>query len=825
MSSVPSQPSAARGRPARASRAPDSDLGLTRRAAQPTKPGQSQRHLAARFHACLRDVPLSVAFNTAALAAGQWLPWTSPLLRWTWTLGLGGVLLLNLLLWWHWGRPATPRRMPLRAASALASGQLLVGLLYGAAATHMLPLLDATNRMLLVGLLAAFWAGGAWLQAPLARAALGWVLGLGLSLQVGLLVGPAASMPGAQALSGLGAVYTAFLGAMVGVASRQLRARLVQADQIDGQLDTLDLLLRDFEANASDWLWELDTEGRLVHASVHLSRATAQPPALLLGQPFVDVLHQLSPQLQPQGQPPNELAPALLQLTRHLAQPKPFAGQLVPWLLDGGPRWWSLKAQPLYDEEDEWAGWRGVASDVTAVHLREAELHRLAHHDSLTGLANRHQLMQSLRQWLPRKPCALLLLDLDNFKTVNDSLGHTAGDELLRRATEALRPQVPPGALLARLGGDEFALLLPDAPYPSSVPNVTALAERLREALALPLMVQGQQIDLRVSLGLAFAPHDADEADGLLRCADLAMYAAKTAGRDRLHRFQPALAREAERRLVLAAELLGALQRHELQTVYQPKFKLDGGELVGFEALVRWQHPVHGTVAPSLFVPLAEETGMVMALGEHVLRQTCMEAAHWPAPLSLAVNVSAKQLEAGNLHLLVQRCLADSGLPPERLELELTESAFLHHNDRVLEQLMHLRRMGVRLALDDFGTGYSSLAYLQQLPLTNLKIDRSFVIALSAKLPDRKAVAIVQAVIALAQGIGATTTAEGLDTPQQIERLRAMGCELGQGYGLCRPIPADQARSLMAGGPFATVAMSNPGAVISRLALQATDAD
>ena len=267
-----------------------------------------------------------------------------------------------------------------------------------------------------------------------------------------------------------------------------------------------------------------------------------------------------------------------------------------------------------------------------------------------------------------------------------------------------------------------------------------------------------------------------------------------------------------------------SLQRHELQTVYQPKFKLDGGELVGFEALVRWQHPVHGTVAPSLFVPLVEETGMVMALGEHVLRQTCMEAAHWPAPLSLAVNVSAKQLEAGNLHLLVQRCLTDSGLPPERLELELTESAFLHHSDRVLEQLMHLRRMGVRLALDDFGTGFSSLAYLQQLPLTNLKIDRSFVIALSAEKPDRKAVAIVQAVIALAQGIGATTTAEGLDTPQQIERLRAMGCELGQGYGLCRPIPAGQARSLMAGGPFATVAMSNPGAVINRLALDTPEA-
>lgn len=815
MNSVPSQPSAARGRPARSSKPPDSDLGPARRAASQAKPGQSQRHLAARFHACLRDVPLSVAFNTAALVAGQWLPWTSPLLRWAWTLGLGGVLLLNLLLWWHWGRPAAPRRVPLQAASALALGQVAVGLLYGAAATHLVPLMDATGRMLLVGLLAAFWAGGAWLQAPLARAALGWVLGLGLSLQIGLLFGPAAQMPGAQALSGLCAVYTAFLAAMVGVASRQLRARLVQADQIDGQLDTLDLLLRDFEANASDWLWELDTDGRLLHASVHLSRATAQAPATLLGQSFVDVLHALSPQVSPN----DALAPALAQLSRQLGQAKPFTGLLVPWAADGAPRWWSLKAQPLFDEDGEWAGWRGVASDVTAVHQREAELHRLAHHDSLTGLANRHQLMQSLRQWLPRKACALLLLDLDNFKTVNDSLGHTAGDELLLRATEALRPQVPPGALLARLGGDEFALLLPDAPYPSSVPNVTALAERLREALALPLMVQGQQIDLRVSLGLAFAPHDADEADGLLRCADLAMYAAKTAGRDRLHRFQPALAREAERRLMLAAELLGALQRHELQTVYQPKFKLAGGELVGFEALVRWQHPVHGTVAPSLFVPLAEETGMVMALGEHVLRQTCLEAAHWPAPLSLAVNVSAKQLEAGNLHLVVQRCLADSGLPPERLELELTESAFLHHNDRVLEQLLNLRRMGVRLALDDFGTGFSSLAYLQQLPLTNLKIDRSFVIALSAEQPDRKAVAIVQAVIALAQGIGATTTAEGLDTPQQIERLRTMGCELGQGYGLCRPIPAGQARSLMVGGPFATVAMSNPGAVINRLAL------
>ncbi|WP_295951619.1 EAL domain-containing protein [Rhodoferax sp.] len=480
---------------------------------------------------------------------------------------------------------------------------------------------------------------------------------------------------------------------------------------------------------------------------------------------------------------------------------------LVPARVAGQLQWWSLTAKPLHDGAGQWQGWRGVGSDITAARQRELEMARLAHIDTLTGLANRYQFGKRLAGYFAPAasagPCTLLLLDLDNFKTVNDSLGQAVGDQLLQEVAQRLQSVLDPLALLARLGGDEFALLLPGM---LERPEAERLGAQMQDVLAQPWTANGHRIAVHASIGVGFAPVDADTAEQLLKVSDMALYAAKAAGRHTLRFFDPALALRAQQHLAVLSDLDQALQRGEFVLHYQPQVDLASGALLGFEALVRWQHPLRGLVSPLEFITVAEESGLIVPLGAWVLRQACVDAVGWPAHLRVAVNLSAVQFGNADVLAVVDNALQHSGLPSARLELEITESTLMHDSQAALAVLHALRAKGVRVALDDFGTGYSSLAYLRSFPLDKLKIDRSFVSILDAADGDSSAAAIVQTIVQLAQALHLETTAEGVETAAQFEQLRRMGCAQAQGYWIAKPMDAAHARAFIMGWSDAALA-------------------
>ncbi|MDF2741119.1 MAG: Signaling protein ykoW, partial [Actinomycetia bacterium] len=438
--------------------------------------------------------------------------------------------------------------------------------------------------------------------------------------------------------------------------------------------------------------------------------------------------------------------------------------------------------------------------DISERRQLEDQLVHQAFHDSLTSLANRalfkdrvdHALQRTKRQ---TPSVAVLFLDLDGFKEVNDSLGHAAGDRLLIQVAERLHSCVRPSDTVARFGGDEFAVLIEDA---SDDIDVVQVADRVLEGLRQPFEVNGRELHVRGSMGIARMESDVDGADQLLRNADLAMYRAKAAGQGGYERYDPEMHTELVQRVQLESDLRRALEAGELFLQYQPTFDLGSGQLVGAEALARWNHPVRGLVPPTEFIPLAEASGLIRPLGAWVLREACRQAAEWQRnspprerPLTLNINLSGRQLQSPEVVDDVARALKESGLPPSALVLEMTESVLMDDNETVLTILRQLKELGVRLAIDDFGTGYSSMAQLKALPVDILMIDQSFVQGIGSDNGDR---AIVAATLGLGAAFGLDVVAEGIETAEMVEELRVLGCRRGQGYFLRRPAaPADLA--------------------------------
>jgi diguanylate cyclase (GGDEF)-like protein len=441
--------------------------------------------------------------------------------------------------------------------------------------------------------------------------------------------------------------------------------------------------------------------------------------------------------------------------------------------------------------------------DITEQRRNQQQVAFLARHDALTGLPNRTQLIDELTRQLPRvqrgEEMALLYLDLDRFKSVNDTLGHAAGDLLLKQVAVRLRANAREGDLIARLGGDEFAVLQTGIAQPT---GSTALAKRLIEALAQPFELEGHQLHIGTSVGVAVAPFDGEQAEALIKSADLALYRAKAAGRGVLRYFEPEMDARMQLRRQLESDLRGAIARAEFELAFQALVDAEGHAVVGVEALIRWNHPVRGRVSPADFIPLAEETGLIIPIGVWVLRQACAAAAAWPAPVRVAVNLSPVQFKCRTLLRDVLAALHDSGLPPHRLELEITEAVLLDDTEQSLSVLHALRERGIRIAMDDFGTGYSSLSYLRRFPFDKIKIDRSFV---QDTDQGADAVAIVSAICSLARSLGMSTTAEGVETQAQLAAVCAAGCAEVQGYLFSRPGPANAIAALISERPWPTV--------------------
>ncbi len=429
--------------------------------------------------------------------------------------------------------------------------------------------------------------------------------------------------------------------------------------------------------------------------------------------------------------------------------------------------------------------------DVTA-YAQEAER---ATRDALTGLVNRlgfHERLAELASKTERNgpPVAVICLDLDRFKIVNDTLGHPTGDALLVKVAQRLSNAVRKGDTVARLGGDEFAILQTDASQPLAA---EALAARLVDLIGRTYMVGEHMIDIGVSLGIAVAPTDGHEPATLLKHADLALYRAKADGKGTFRFFRTSMDAEMQIRRAMETDLRRALGLNEFELVYQPQFDLASGTLTGFEALLRWRSPARGFVSPGDFIPLAEEIGLINAIGTWVLRKACVDAATWERPISVAVNISALQFSDKKLVSTVNYALASAGLQPSRLELEITEGALLEHTEAVIGQLQALKGLGVRISMDDFGTGYSSLSYLQKFPFDKIKIDQSFVRSADSASNN----AIVCAVAALGASLGIKTTAEGVETKEQLDRITAQGCNEVQGYLTGRPLNASAAAALV----------------------------
>jgi diguanylate cyclase (GGDEF)-like protein/PAS domain S-box-containing protein len=551
--------------------------------------------------------------------------------------------------------------------------------------------------------------------------------------------------------------------------------------------EIIGLLLREFEQNTSDWIWGFDADGAINRMSAGFTAATGVDEDALVGADFVHFLRYLTPAGDP----------LMASVEHDVARRQTFQDIQLRVFADGRECWWALTGKPAFDESGNYLGYIGTGSDITERKVAERRITTLAHHDSMTGLLNRTRFTEQLNSCVARlerygTPFSVMFLDLDQFKSVNDSRGHMAGDRLLTQVARRIQGVINETDFAARLGGDEFAVILPND---CNVESVAAVATRMIDEIKRGYLIDGDEVNIGVSIGIAMAPMNGTRPDQILRNADLALYRAKADGRSVYRFFESQMDSEARERRLLESELRDAIKNNELVLYYQPLVGAGHEKPTGFEALIRWNHPIRGLVPPAEFIPIAEQSHLIVDIGDWTIQQACNAAANWPDHLTVAVNLSAKHFRRSDISLVVQRALGMSGVAAERLEIEITEGLLMENPDEVVEKLEEIRALGVTIAMDDFGTGYSSLSYLLKFPFDKIKIDRSFVEASSQYAVARD---ILKAIASLGKTLKLKITAEGVETREQADFLSAIACHNLQGFYFARPLdPVDMPHYLL----------------------------
>jgi diguanylate cyclase (GGDEF)-like protein/PAS domain S-box-containing protein len=602
-----------------------------------------------------------------------------------------------------------------------------------------------------------------------------------------LLWAPVAVSLGNEAVN-MALVLGAVFG--LGAAIRQTGLdRISQARQRDIEYKLLraEEILADYEQTGQGWFWETDRRGLVTYISPTIARILGFEEDLL-GRPYTELFI-----LEGQEQEGERT------LLFHLSARSSFQDLAVRAATgEEDERWWSISGRPIYDQFNNFMGFRGSGSDLTEKRRSEQHASRLAHYDSLTGLANRFQMSQTLEKilnapHLEHRACAVFLLDLDRFKQVNDTMGHPAGDALLKQVAQRLQRTVGNFGRVGRLGGDEFKVILPGRVAES---DLQMLAGQIIENLSQPYSIDGSRVMIGASIGIARSPNDGVTSEAIIRNADLALYAAKDRGRGCYHFYDSDLHSDAEERRQLEHDLRDALAHGGLQLFYQPVVNTITEAIEGFEALLRWNHATRGWMSPAKFIPIAEDAGLIAPIGEWALRTACHDLASWPLAVRVAVNVSPLQFANPSLPAIVTSALATAGVDPSRLELEITESVFLNDDAGTDAMFAALKRVGVRLALDDFGTGYSSLGYLKKAPFDKIKIDQSFV--RGATVAGSRNGAIIASIVSLAEALGMETTAEGVETLDELDLVRELSCSHVQGYIYSKALCPEDVAELLA---------------------------
>jgi diguanylate cyclase (GGDEF)-like protein/PAS domain S-box-containing protein len=674
-----------------------------------------------------------------------------------------------------------------KAIDRAAYYAMAFGLLWAVPANFFFGPGDHAQQLAVCVVTASMMAGAAFIFSPVPPAAAAFVFTVGAGVTNML------ESTGSPIVTLIGAIYTGGLLVIIHASGAAFMRRRCMELALEERTETVSLLLRDYESSDADWLWHTNRSLAFQNVSARFARAIGYTSAELEGMSIHDLLER-SRKADPGA------AKSLDAIVESLEGRAPFSEQLVPIQGIDGIRRIELSARPRFSSQGRFIGYRGVGSDVTEARAAADRIAHMARHDALTGLPNRLQLLERLGEAIEEVhaeggQCAVLLIDLDRFKSVNDSLGHVAGDHLLRQVCSRFEPLLTEDMMVGRLGGDEFALIIPKA---GDREAIRALCLQLIEALKLPFVYNDQHLFVGASIGIALALADGDTVEELIRNADLALYRAKDEGGNDVCFYEPGLHAMAEERRLMELALRTALERGEFRLVYQPVIDAGSSSVKSFEALLRWSNPELGDVPPSKFITIAEETGLIVRIGEWVLRSALDEATHWPKDVSIAVNISPLQLQHPGFLLTLISALSQTGLDARRVELEITETVFLHINPLMQKVLHQIQTLGVRLAIDDFGTGYSSLGYLRDSNFDTIKIDRTFVQAVTKDDPESGA--IIKAVVALAGNLGMATIAEGVETTEQLEMMRELGCDHIQGYVFSDPLPSASVKALLERG-------------------------